>query len=79
MRGWGLITPEIVEKRFKKTGISGALDSSEDDLLWKEREENEDPDCRTMMAVKIVIRMACDSNNNRCHIIFPFLKYFCEA
>ena len=33
IRAWGLITPEIVERSFKKTGISCALDGSEDDAI----------------------------------------------
>ena len=40
---------EMVERSFKKCGISNALDGTEDDLVWKEEEDSsqveEEPDC----------------------------------
>lgn len=43
VRSWELITPQIVKRSFKKTGISCALDGSEDDALWETNDsEGED-------------------------------------
>ena len=40
---------EMVERSFKKCGISNALDGTEDDLVWEEEEDSsqveEEPDC----------------------------------
>ena len=33
IQSWTLITRDIISKSFKKTGISNALDGSEDDIL----------------------------------------------
>ena len=39
----------MVERSFKKCGISNALDGTEDDLVWEEEEDlsqvEEEPDC----------------------------------
>ena len=39
----------MVERSFKKCGISNALDGTEDDLVWEEEEDSsqveEEPDC----------------------------------
>lgn len=34
VEAWQAISDEVVRKSFKKTGISNALDASEDDMLW---------------------------------------------
>ena len=43
------IEKEMVERYFKKCGISNALDGTEDDLVWEEEEDSsqveEEPDC----------------------------------
>ena len=40
----------MVERSFKKCGISNALDGTEDDLVWEEEEDSsqveEEPDCK---------------------------------
>ena len=39
----------MLERSFKKCGISNALDGTEDDLVWEEEEDSsqveEEPDC----------------------------------
>lgn len=42
LNSWNLITQEMVAKSFKKTGISNALDSTEDDALWRDEGETSD-------------------------------------
>ena len=46
---WQELSKEMVERSFKKCGISNALDGTEDDLVWEEEEDSsqveEDPDC----------------------------------
>ena len=43
------LSKEMVERSFKKCGISNALDGTEDDLVWEEEEDSsqveEEPDC----------------------------------
>ena len=39
---WDEVTPEIIRKSFKKCGIPNALDGTEDDLLFKGSEDEED-------------------------------------
>jgi len=34
-----MVSPEVIMKSFLKTGISNALDRSEDDMLWTEGED----------------------------------------
>ncbi|KAG8231012.1 hypothetical protein J437_LFUL010934 [Ladona fulva] len=45
---WKFITAEIIEKSFKKTGISNKLDGTEDDMIWnycnEDDHENEGDD-----------------------------------
>lgn len=46
VEAWQAISDEVVRKSFKKTGISNALDASEDDMLWGADDsdtENESP------------------------------------
>jgi hypothetical protein len=38
-KAWARISPALIEKSFKKCGISNKLDSTEDDYLW-----DSDPD-----------------------------------
>lgn len=40
---WQEISDDVVTKSFKKTGISNALDASEDDMLWDSEKESESP------------------------------------
>ena len=46
---WQELSKEMVERSFKKCGISNALDRTEDDLVWEEEEDSsqveEEPDC----------------------------------
>ena len=46
---WRELSKEMVERSFKKCGISNALDGTEDDLVWEEEEDSsqveEEPDC----------------------------------
>ena len=46
---WQELSKEMVERSFKKYGISNALDGTEDDLVWEEEEDSsqveEEPDC----------------------------------
>ena len=46
---WQELSKEMVERFFKKCGISNALDGTEDDLVWEEEEDSsqveEEPDC----------------------------------
>ena len=46
---WQELSEEMVERSFKKCGISNALDGTEDDLVWEEEEDSsqveEEPDC----------------------------------
>ena len=46
---WQELSKEIVERSFKKCGISNALDGTKDDLVWEEEEDSsqveEEPDC----------------------------------
>uniref|UniRef100_A0A147BLR1 Putative pogo transposable element n=1 Tax=Ixodes ricinus TaxID=34613 RepID=A0A147BLR1_IXORI len=39
---WGMIGADIIVKSFKKTGISNALDATEDHLVWDEDESETD-------------------------------------
>lgn len=41
IRAWGQISDEVIKKSFKKTGISCAIDGSEDDMLWDSENEND--------------------------------------
>ena len=34
------LSKEMVERSFKKCGISNALDGTEDDLVWEEEEDS---------------------------------------
>lgn len=36
LRAWDMISSKVIEKSFKKTGISNALDGTEDDFLWRD-------------------------------------------
>ena len=47
---WDNISSESVQKLFKKCGISNAMDSTEDDLLWLYDEE-EDSNVSTELPV----------------------------
>ena len=46
---WQELSKEMVERSFKKCGISNALEGTEDDLVWEEEEDSsqveEEPDC----------------------------------
>ena len=46
---WQELSKEMVERSFKKCGISNAQDGTEDDLVWEEEEDSsqveEEPDC----------------------------------
>ena len=46
---WQELSKEMVERSFKKCGISNALDGTENDLVWEEEEDSsqveEEPDC----------------------------------
>ena len=46
---WQKLSKEMVERSFKKCGISNAVDGTEDDLVWEEEEDSsqveEEPDC----------------------------------
>ena len=46
---WQELSKEMVERSFKKCGISNALDGTEDDLVWEEEADSsqveEEPDC----------------------------------
>ena len=46
---WQELSKEMVERSFKKCGISNALDGTEDDLVWEEEEDSsqveEEPNC----------------------------------
>ena len=46
---WQELSKEMVERSFKKCGISNALDGTEDDLVWEEEEDSsqveDEPDC----------------------------------
>ena len=46
---WQELSKEMVERSFKKCGISNALDGTEDDLVWEEEEDSsqveEELDC----------------------------------
>ncbi len=49
LEAWQDLSGDMVERSFKKCGISNAIDATEDDLLWEEEEttaedENEDED-----------------------------------
>lgn len=50
LEAWRDLPGDMVERSFKKCGISNAIDGTEDDLLWEEEEtctteeENEDED-----------------------------------
>ena len=37
---WQELSKEMVERSFKKCGISNALDGTEDDLVWEEEEDS---------------------------------------
>ena len=43
------LSKELVERSFKKCGISNTLNGTEDDLVWEEEEDSsqveEEPDC----------------------------------
>lgn len=39
---WGMIDVNMVARSFKKTGISNALDATEDHLVWDDEEASED-------------------------------------
>lgn len=39
---WDMISPKIVVRSFKKTGISNDLDGTEDDILWNDTDVVED-------------------------------------
>ncbi|KAH7976910.1 hypothetical protein HPB52_021487 [Rhipicephalus sanguineus] len=41
---WDLVSPSIVEKSFKKTGLSNALHGIEDDVLWEDGDSGRDDD-----------------------------------
>lgn len=43
VEAWREIFDDVVRKSFKKTGISNALDASEDDLLWSSDKDDESP------------------------------------
>jgi hypothetical protein len=38
---WEELNPEIIVKAFKKCTISNALDGSEDDCVWQEKEKSD--------------------------------------
>jgi hypothetical protein len=38
VRAWNMVSTKIITKSFLKTGITNALDGSEDDMLWVEDE-----------------------------------------
>ena len=46
---WQELSKEMVERSFKKCGISNTLDGTKDDLVWEEEEDSsqveEEPDC----------------------------------
>lgn len=43
---WDMISPDVILKSFKKTGISSELDGTEDDAIWNGRDTCEsDSDC----------------------------------
>jgi hypothetical protein len=37
---WQCISPEVTVKGFKKCCIPSALDGTDDDMLWNDREED---------------------------------------
>ncbi|KAH7945478.1 hypothetical protein HPB49_011215 [Dermacentor silvarum] len=41
------VSPNIVEKSFKKTGLSNALDGTEDDALWESGDNGRDDDSQS--------------------------------
>lgn len=41
---WDMVSPSIVEHSFKKTGLSNALDGTEDDALWEGSDGGRDDD-----------------------------------
>ena len=41
IQSWTLITRDIISKSFKKTGISNALDGSENDILWNDGDSSD--------------------------------------
>ncbi len=41
IQSWTFITSDIISKSFKKTGISNALDGSEDDILWNDGDSSD--------------------------------------
>ena len=42
-KAWNGISPDLIRKSFKKTGLSLAVDGTEDDLLFMESSDDEDP------------------------------------
>ena len=50
VKSWDNISIELVQKSFKKCGISNAMDGAEDDLLWLDDKE-EDSDVSTELPV----------------------------
>ncbi|KAH8037549.1 hypothetical protein HPB51_013339 [Rhipicephalus microplus] len=40
IEAWAMILPEIIDRSFKKTGISNVLDGTQDDMVQENDEEN---------------------------------------
>ncbi|EEC02776.1 hypothetical protein IscW_ISCW003280 [Ixodes scapularis] len=40
LTAWDMASPIIVESSFKKTGLSKALDGTEDDAIWNESDDD---------------------------------------
>ena len=50
INSWNEIKIETIVKSFKKCGISNALDGTEDDYLWNDRDEDDIDDLQPMIS-----------------------------
>uniref|UniRef100_A0A6B0U635 Putative pogo transposable element n=1 Tax=Ixodes ricinus TaxID=34613 RepID=A0A6B0U635_IXORI len=44
LAAWDMVSPGIVESSFKKTGLSNALDGTEDDAIWNASDDDNHDD-----------------------------------
>lgn len=43
---WETIPADMIQKSFKKCGISNSMDGTEDDILWNDKNDDEEDICR---------------------------------
>ncbi|KAK3892696.1 hypothetical protein Pcinc_003488 [Petrolisthes cinctipes] len=43
VKAWEQVTEDSVIKSFKKCGLSNSMDEMEDDLLWQDSEDDDEP------------------------------------